>query len=257
MAWIESHIGLDKHPKTLNLACVMNWSVRETVGALHIFWHWCVDYAEDGNLTRYNDSTLASVVGLDPQAGREFVEAMVKCGGETASGFIEREPYFRVHDWWNYFGKYLQVKYKHNPKKWKGIQKGYVNGSKGGSNNRTYGRSRSRSPILKLKGGLGENNGFDEFWSAFPRHVAKSKALESWSKLDPDPSLKIKILEAIEKQKEWPQWTKEKGQYIPYPATWLNQHRWEDETPVEPQQGQFSKRITETLTRGLDDEENV
>ncbi len=151
MSWIESHIGIDKHPKTLNLAHIMNWSVRETVGALHIFWHWCVDYAEDGDLTRYNDSTLASVVGLDPKAGSEFVEAMVKCGGEIASGFIERDPFFRVHDWWDYIGKYLQIKYKHNPKKWKGIQRSYLNRSKGGSKNQKNGRSRSMSSRSEFK----------------------------------------------------------------------------------------------------------
>jgi len=25
------------------------------------------------------------------------------------------------------------------------------------------------------------------------------------------------------------EWTENKGQFIPYPSTWLNQHRWEDE----------------------------
>jgi hypothetical protein len=27
------------------------------------------------------------------------------------------------------------------------------------------------------------------------------------------------------------QWTKDGGQFIPMPATWLNGRRWEDETP--------------------------
>jgi len=246
MSWIESHIGLDKHPKTLNLANMMNWSVRETVGAIHLFWHWCVDYAEDGELTRYNDSTLASVVALDPQAGAKFVEAMVKCGGETASGFIEREPYFRVHDWWDYIGKYLQVKYKHNPKKWKGIQRAYLNRSKGGSNNRSYGRSRSRYEF-KEKGGPGGNNGFEEFWSDFPRHTARKKALEVWQKLIPDPVLRATIKEAIVKQKQWPQWNKDKGQFIPHPATWLNQHRWEDE-------GSFSEETSQEQAKRIERE---
>ena len=33
---------------------------------------------------------------------------------------------------------------------------------------------------------------------------------------------------AVEAQKQSAQWTKDNGQYIPNPATWLNQGRWED-----------------------------
>ena len=37
------------------------------------------------------------------------------------------------------------------------------------------------------------------------------------------------VLKAIEAQKHSAQWQRDNGQYIPYPATWLNQGRWEDE----------------------------
>ena len=37
------------------------------------------------------------------------------------------------------------------------------------------------------------------------------------------------MLEAIEKHKASSQWQKDGGQFIPHPATWLNQERWEDE----------------------------
>ena len=40
------------------------------------------------------------------------------------------------------------------------------------------------------------------------------------------------MLKAIEKQKGSEQWTKDNGQYIPHPSTWLNQSRWEDELPA-------------------------
>ena len=39
------------------------------------------------------------------------------------------------------------------------------------------------------------------------------------------------ILAGIEKQKQSAQWTKDGGQFIPHPATWLNGCRWEDEMP--------------------------
>ena len=38
-------------------------------------------------------------------------------------------------------------------------------------------------------------------------------------------------LEAIARQRTWEQWTREGGQFIPHPATWLNEGRWQDEPP--------------------------
>ncbi len=37
------------------------------------------------------------------------------------------------------------------------------------------------------------------------------------------------LLTAIRRQKCGSQWSRENGRYIPNPATWLNQGRWEDE----------------------------
>jgi hypothetical protein len=37
------------------------------------------------------------------------------------------------------------------------------------------------------------------------------------------------IMAALARAKESAEWTKEGGQYIPYPATWINGMRWEDE----------------------------
>lgn len=71
---------------------------------------------------------------------------------------------------------------------------------------------------------------FDRFWFAYPKHEAKQSARKVFDKLDPDDSLLEIIIAAIEKQKQSDQWTRDGGQYIPYPATWLNQRRWEDET---------------------------
>ena len=37
------------------------------------------------------------------------------------------------------------------------------------------------------------------------------------------------IIHAVEMHKGCDQWKKEGGEYIPLPATWLSQERWEDE----------------------------
>lgn len=72
---------------------------------------------------------------------------------------------------------------------------------------------------------------FDRFWSAYPRHTAKVNAKKSFDKLNPDEQLLSEMLRAVEAQKQSEQWTKDNGQYIPHPATWINQRRWEDDLP--------------------------
>ena len=67
--------------------------------------------------------------------------------------------------------------------------------------------------------------GFVEFWSAYPRKVAKGDAEKAWRKHKPDLAA---CLSAISASKSSPDWTKDGGQFIPHPATWINGRRWED-----------------------------
>lgn len=72
---------------------------------------------------------------------------------------------------------------------------------------------------------------FEVFWAAYPRHTGKQDAYKAFVKLKPDEALMAAILAGIERQKQSAQWTKDGGQFIPHPATWLNGCRWEDELP--------------------------
>lgn len=70
---------------------------------------------------------------------------------------------------------------------------------------------------------------FARFWDDYPRKVGKGAAEKAWKKLNPSETLTEDILSAIAAQKKSRQWLRDGGQYIPNPATWLNQHRWEDD----------------------------
>lgn len=76
---------------------------------------------------------------------------------------------------------------------------------------------------------------FQEFWAAYPNKKAKAVAQKSWEKINPDPKLFAEIMSGLEKAKKSSQWVKNDGQYIPHPATWLNQQRWNDEVEVKKQ----------------------
>ena len=73
------------------------------------------------------------------------------------------------------------------------------------------------------------HDSFEQFWKAYPKKRAKGDAQKAWSKLKPNADLTDSILKAIEIQKISEDWTKENGKFIPYPASWLNGKRWEDE----------------------------
>ncbi len=73
---------------------------------------------------------------------------------------------------------------------------------------------------------------FDTFWAAYPKKVAKDKARRAFCKLRPDAALVDRMIADVNRRKQLPQWGKEGGQYIPYPATYINDRRWEDQVDV-------------------------
>ena len=81
---------------------------------------------------------------------------------------------------------------------------------------------------------------FNEFWNLYPKKVGKEAARKSWNKVHPDQALFNKIMQSIAEAKASEQWRKQNGQFIPNPATWLNQGRWDDviESATEQRKGE-------------------
>jgi hypothetical protein len=79
---------------------------------------------------------------------------------------------------------------------------------------------------------------FDAFWSAYPRKVAKDDARKAFEKRDPDDELLAVMVSALNAQALDPDWQKEKGKFVPHPATWLNGARWTDEVGQPAQAGE-------------------
>lgn len=70
---------------------------------------------------------------------------------------------------------------------------------------------------------------FDRFWAAYPRKASKGRAEKAFAKINPDEQLVGRMLAAIERAKTSEQWRKDGGQFIPHPATWLNDRGWEND----------------------------
>jgi hypothetical protein len=83
---------------------------------------------------------------------------------------------------------------------------------------------------------LGQDVQFEKFWTAYPKKLARKVAEKAFASVMAEKhgaeavdQLMTAILSSLERSSKSQEWLKDNGQYIPYPATWLNQHRWEDE----------------------------
>ena len=74
---------------------------------------------------------------------------------------------------------------------------------------------------------------FAEFWSAYPKKVGKPAAMKAFRALRATDETLAQMLAAIQTSKHSDNWQKQGGQFIPNPATWLNQRRWEDQITLE------------------------
>ena len=80
---------------------------------------------------------------------------------------------------------------------------------------------------------------FLEFWGAYPNKIGKDAAFSKWKAKKGKPKI-AEILEKIEAQKKTEQWRKDGGQFIPNPATYINQARWFDEVKVVSNKPDFT-----------------
>lgn len=103
-----------------------------------------------------------------------------------------------------------------------------------------FGGSLFSNPLTKKKSSPDE---FDRFWIAYPRKFGKGHARTAWKaatqKVSPDA-----IIAAV-KAFRW-----RNNEFDPYPATWLNGERWNDETPESLTPLQRTRRAM-----GLSDQE--
>jgi hypothetical protein len=88
------------------------------------------------------------------------------------------------------------------------------------------------SPRRRLRAS-GAGVEFSKFWAAYPRKIAQHEAEKAWVKLGCDPLIDT-ILSTLEAAKRSEQWTKDGGRFIPYPATWIQGRRWEDQFDPPP-----------------------
>ena len=87
---------------------------------------------------------------------------------------------------------------------------------------------------------------FKQFWECYPNKVGKKDAMKAWGNAKDKPPL-VDIVQALERAKQSEKWRKERGAFIPNPATWLNQGRWADEPIKTASPSAFSGNVPKAM----------
>jgi hypothetical protein len=81
---------------------------------------------------------------------------------------------------------------------------------------------------------------FDEFWSLYPRKIAKATARKAWAKLSAEQQLMA--AKAIDTHCQYWRAKEIELEFIPHASTWLNGERYEDELIIEPRREKIDKK---------------
>lgn len=185
-----------------------------------------LQWAIEAGFCKYDDTTeMVWVVEMAKfQVAEQLVEKDLRCKGiQREYDALPANPY--LASFFDRYGMAFCMTEKRGSGK--GLQRGFKVPTKPGTGTGTGAGDIPPTP----KGGEVHEfpPGFDRFWTAYPKKVGKDAAAKAFAKRKPDEALLVVMLDAVGRQCASPAWKKDGGQFIPNPATWLNQGRWQDE----------------------------
>lgn len=92
---------------------------------------------------------------------------------------------------------------------------------------------------------------FNLFWVLWPKKLQKELAIKSWVKLTPDEQ-NLAIEDIRTRPAKDQQWADQ--QFIPYPATYLNGKRWQDQYQETTHEPTFDELLAQNLGKGSGDD---
>lgn len=186
------------------------------VGALHAVWSLADEHSADGRLDGYTLETLDDLIGW---AG--FSSAMKDVDWLNIDKQGIEVPRFDEHN-----GASAKRRAMESERKRRGRCESGQTSASHADKKRTREEKRRVTPIVPET--------FSKFWNAYPRKTAKPRALKAFEKLQFSNGAFQHLLDALEVAKGSEEWRREGGRFIPHPATWLNDRRFEDEPTQAP-----------------------
>ena len=106
MPWIESHTSVERNPKVVAAAMALGVPPVHMSGHLHALWHAALEHQEDGDLSSWA-AGMISYQAMWTGDAEEFVAAL------RDSRLLDDDG--KIHNWLNYAGRYVGLKYKSKP----------------------------------------------------------------------------------------------------------------------------------------------
>ncbi len=222
--WIPMRTDLDRDPAVIAVAASLSIDEFAVVGRLHRFWSWANSHSVNGSIPNVSVAWIDRFVCCEG-----FTAALVKVLWlkATTDGFCV--PKFTS---WN--GKSAKRRLKDTVRRrYQRPQNVRKMSASNADKNRTRGEE-SREEKSKDKTPLPPAGGwFAEFWRQYPRKIAKPQAEKAYERHVNAPEIAAAVLAGLIRWRASEQWTKDGGQFIPHPATFLNQRRWDDSPEPE------------------------
>lgn len=212
--WIKVQKDTPDKPEVLAIASRLGIDPDAVTGKLIRIWSWFDTHTTNGNALSVTFSFLDRLAGVTG-----FAEQVAMVGWLEQNGNELMLPNFNFH----------------NGETAKKRAMGKNRTEKSRSNAESNASSVTKASPEKRREEKNTNTLFEVFWKSYPSKVGKDAARKAFEKRRPDDELLALMMAALDVQKCSERWTKDNGQYIPNPATWLNQGRWMDEDGETPQ----------------------
>lgn len=100
-----------KHPKTKELAYMLNVPLPHAIGLLELLWAFVAQQTPQGNVGKWSNSVIADESGWQDDADT-FVDALIKCR------FVDKDQTHRliIHDWEDHVPNWVRAKLKRSGK---------------------------------------------------------------------------------------------------------------------------------------------
>lgn len=213
MTWFKVDDHLHSHRKTMRAG-------TEAMGLWVLAGSWSAAEESDGWVPDY---VLGRLVGAN---GVHLADQLVSAGlweNDTMDG----EDGYRFREWQDYQPTREQLEAKREQARER-MQRVRAN-SAGTSRAVTPTRPDPTRPIDTTA----DTAAFESWWEGYPRKTGKAAAAKAYDKARKSATADELMAGLVNACAVWTA-DRTEARFIPHPATWLNQGRWDDEQPAPP-----------------------
>jgi len=210
--WIKMRADLATSPKVVRIASALRADRLRVIGGLHAVWCLFDVHSTDGKLDGYTTDALDELVGFPG-----FASAMVSVEWLVEDGEALMAPRFDEHNGQSAKRRCMETERKREARKKSAVDADELRSRE---EKRREEKNKDQKPLF---------DAFESFWKMYPAKKGKTPARKAWAKAARSPEVIQQIMQGLANHLTCRQWTKDGGEYIPNPSSWLNQERWNDE----------------------------